>query len=175
MFKNKPFITYQTTIQLPIEIYSYPPTQFIIDHTSDLLPTWKRIPNSILIILLYAKLPLEIINQDSQTEKQRLKQEFLQLGNQLKYSLHKENCFIEIIEPQEGKPINSNNATINFDMIAIIHQILGFNYYHTKQGCKVLNHPIQKTAIYPSILISDTDPIDINNLLQKHILNNSCF
>lgn len=167
MFKNQPFITYQKTIQLPIEIYSYPPTQFIVDHTSDLLPTWKSIPKSILIILLHAKLPIEIINQETKTEKERLKQEFLQLGNKLKYSLQQENCFIEIIDPQEGKPINDQDATMNFDMIAIVNQILGFNYYHTKQGCKVLNHVTQKTAIYPSILLSDTDPIHVYNLIKK--------
>lgn len=167
MSKNKPLVTYQTTIKLPIEIYIHPPTQFIVDNFSDLLPQWKTIPRSILIILLYAKIPIETISQETLEEKERLKQEFLQLGNRLKYILEEDNCFIEIIDPQEGKSINSNDTKINFDMIAVVNQSLGFNYYHTEQGCKVLQHPTQKTAIYPSLLVSDTDPVIINNLLQK--------
>ncbi|WP_243397345.1 hypothetical protein [Crocosphaera subtropica] len=155
-------------VKLPIEIYIHPPTQFIVDNVSDLLPKWKLVPRSIIIILLHAKLPIEKINQETQTEKERLKEEFLQLGNKLKYVLQQENWLIEIIDPQEGKPINSKNATMNFDMIAIVNQILGFNYYHTKQGCKVLNHPTQKTAIYPSLLVSDTDNINIYNRLNYY-------
>ncbi|WP_198648887.1 methylmalonic aciduria and homocystinuria type D protein [Cyanothece sp. BG0011] len=170
MIEINPIIIPQKTTKLPIEIYPTVPTQFIINNYPKLLPTWKQVPKSVLIVLLYAKLSIENINQDTQAEKERLKQEFLQLGNDLKYILQKENYFIEIIDPQDGKPINSHNATMNFDLIAIVNQILGFNYYHTQQGCKVLNHPTQKTGIYPSILLSDTDPIKIDDSLKKSIL-----
>ncbi|MDJ0659200.1 MAG: hypothetical protein QNJ42_06875 [Crocosphaera sp.] len=169
MSKIKPLIIYQATIKLPIEIYIHPPTQFIIDHVSDLLPTWTLLPRSILIILLYSKVPIETISQETQEEKERLKQEFLLLGNRLQSILKQENCFIEIIDPQEGTPIHSNDTILNFDMIAIINQSLGFNYYNTEQGCKILNHPTQKNAIYPSILVSDTDPVIINNILKKMV------
>lgn len=171
MSKNKPLITYQTTIKLPIEIYIHSPTQFIIDHRFDLLPQWQSIPSSILIILLYAKVPIETISQETEEEKERLKQEFLQLGNRLKYILEKDNYFIEIIDPQEGKPIHFNDTKINFDMITIVNQSLGFNYYNTGQGCKILEHPTQKTAIYPSILVSDTDKVIIKNILEKSLNN----
>lgn len=166
MSKFKPFILNQTTINLPIEIYICYPTQFIVDNAYNLLPTWTVIPKSILIVLLHAKLPIEIINKETQIEKERLKKEFLQLGNKFKSILQQNNCFIEIIDPQNGKQMNQN-TTMNFDMIAIVNQTLSFDYYHTKQGCKVLDHPTQKTAIYPSIIVSDTDPINMYNFLEK--------
>ncbi|MDJ0843401.1 hypothetical protein [Crocosphaera sp.] len=171
MSKKKPLITYQTTIKFPIEIYIHTPTQFIIDHVTDLLPTWKSIPRSILIILLYAKIPIETISQETEEEKERLKQEFLQLAHRMKQISEQDNYFIEIIDPQEGKPINFNDTKMNFDIIAIVNQSLGFNYYNTEQGCKILHHPTQKTAIYPSLLVSDTDTVIIKNLLEKSLNN----
>lgn len=54
MLKIKPLITYQIMVKLPIEIYIHPPTQFIVDNVSDLLPKWKLVPRSIIIILLHA-------------------------------------------------------------------------------------------------------------------------
>ncbi len=167
MLANNPIISYQKTVRLPIEIYIKKPSDFIINNISQLLPNWKIHPASIIIVLFYCQIPIKTVNQGVETEKKRLKQEFLQFANSLRVILQKEKCLIEIIDPQEGKPINTNQGAINFDIVATIHQLLGFSFENTNEGCKILNHPTQKNAIYPTILLSNRCPKTINSILQK--------
>lgn len=168
MLSSNPIISYQKIVQLPIEIHVRKPSQFIIKNTVKLLPDWKSIPGSIIIVLLYSQIPIETVNQEVEIEKKRLKEEFLQFGNQLKLILQKEKYLIELIDPQQGKSIDSHEGTINFDIVAIIHQLLGFTFRNTDKGCKVLHHPTQKTAIYPSILLSDVSPKLIDSILRTY-------
>jgi hypothetical protein len=165
----QPIITYQKTAQLSVEIYVQPPTKFIIENSAKLLPQWKNSPQTVVIILLHSTRPLEIITEQVQEEKKRLKEEFLQLGQTIKSTAQRENWLIEIIDPQEGKPINSANGEIIFDTVAVVHQLLGFDFNNTKDGCKVLNHPSQKTAIYPSLLLSDAQKQEIYYLVVETI------
>jgi hypothetical protein len=167
MLNNNPLILYQLSASLPIEIYVKPPTKFIIDNCSELLPTWEFCPQTIMMILFHTKMRIDTVNSDVKKEKERLKIEFLELGKILKGIFEHKKCLIEIIDPQEGKPIDSDEVTINFDMIAIIHQLLGFSFDNTDEGCKVLNHPTQKTAIYPGILLSDKNPEKVNYILKE--------
>ena len=168
MLSSNPIITYQKIVQLPIEIYVRKPSQFIIKNTVKLLPDWTSLPGSIIIVLLYSQIPIETVNQEVEREKQRLKQEFLQFGNQLKLILQKEKYLIELIDPQEGKPMNTEEGSIRFDIVATIHQLLGFTFRNTDKGCKMLDHPAQKTAIYPSILLSDVSPKLIDSILRTY-------
>ncbi|CCQ53803.1 hypothetical protein CWATWH0402_4248 [Crocosphaera watsonii WH 0402] len=151
-----PIITYQKTAQLPIEIYVQPVTQFITNNSSLLLPEWHIVPKTAVIILLYSFIPLETSNRQVELEKQRLREEFLTLSKRIKITFQKQGTLIAIIDPQDGKPINSPASQLSFDIIAVVHQLLNFSFYQI-HGCKVLNHPIQQTAIYPSLLLSDVD------------------
>ncbi len=167
MLANNPIISYQKTVPLPIEMYIKKPSDFIINNISELLPNWKIHPASIIVVLFYSQIPIKIVSQEVEKEKQRLKQEFLQFANKLTLILQKEKCLIEIIDPQDGKPLNTNPGTINFDIVATIYQLLGLSFQSTNEGCKVLNHPTQNTAIYPTILVSDRKPQEINSILQS--------
>ena len=109
-----------------------------------------------MIFLLYSFIPLDTINCKVEMEKQRLKEEFLILSKRIKLTCKKQGSLIAIIDPQDGRPIDSPASQLSFDVIAVVHQLLNFNYYQI-HGCKVLTHPIQQTAIYPSLLLSDVD------------------
>ncbi|MGK7883830.1 MAG: methylmalonic aciduria and homocystinuria type D protein [Crocosphaera sp.] len=154
--KIKSIITYQKTAQLPIEIYVQPVTQFITNNSSLLLPELDIVPKTTVIILLYSFIPLETSNRQVELEKQRLREEFLTLSKRIKLTFQKQGALITIIDPQDGKPINSPASKLSFDIIAVVHQLLNFSFYQI-HGCKVLNHPIQQTAIYPGLLLSDVD------------------
>ncbi|MEL4896315.1 hypothetical protein [Crocosphaera sp. Alani8] len=152
----KPIITYQKTAQLPIEIYVQPITPFITNNSSLLLPDLPIVPKTAVIILLYSFIPLETSNRQVELEKQRLRDEFFTLSKRIKLTFQKQGTLVAIIDPQDGKPINSPASQLSFDIIAVVHQLLNFSFYQL-HGCKVLNHPIQQTAIYPSLLLSDVD------------------
>ncbi|YAI81894.1 MAG: hypothetical protein ACQJCO_08945 [cyanobacterium endosymbiont of Rhopalodia sterrenbergii] len=73
MLPNQPIISYQQATKLLIEIYIQPPTKFVVDNYSKLLPECKFYPQTIIIILLEAKIYLEKTNQQVRQEKQRFK------------------------------------------------------------------------------------------------------
>ncbi|WP_267383183.1 hypothetical protein [Cyanobacterium sp. uoEpiScrs1] len=170
MLSNKPIISYQQATKFFIEIYIQPPTKFIIDNYSILLPDCKFYPQTIAIILLEARMSLEKNNKQVQQEKQRLKKEFLKLGNKIQSIAKKEKWLVEIIDPQNGKPINSTSSQINFDIVSIVHELLGFTFNNTNSGCKLLNHPLKATAIYPNIILSNIDHKQMDFLIKKTLI-----
>ncbi|BBA79359.1 hypothetical protein RGRSB_0831 [cyanobacterium endosymbiont of Rhopalodia gibberula] len=168
MLSNQPSISYyQQATQLFIEIYIRPPTKFIIENYSRLLPTCKFYPQTIVIILLEAEMYLEKTNQQVQQEKQRLKKEFLNLGEDIQSVAKSKKWLIEIIDPQNGKPINSASGEITFDIVSVVHELLDLRIDDTNNGCKLLNHPLKKTAIYPNLLLSDVDSKQMNYLIEE--------
>ena len=122
-------------------------------------------PKSTVIILLYSFIPLKTSNSQVELEKQRLRDEFLTLSKRIKLTFQKQGKLIAIIEPQNGKPINSPAGQLSFDIIAVVHQLLNLSFYQI-HGCKVLNHPIKQTAIYPNLLLSDVDMTITKSCLQ---------
>lgn len=167
MFPNQPIISYQQATQLFIEIYIQPPTRFILENHSRLLPRCKFYPQIMVIILLEAKIYLEQTNQQVQQEKQRLKKEFLQLGENIRTVAQGKKWLIEVIDPQDGKPIYSASGETTFDIVSVVHDSLGFKFNDTNNNCKLLNHPLKKTAIYPNLLLSDIDNKQMNYLIKE--------
>ncbi|MEA5533993.1 hypothetical protein [Crocosphaera sp. XPORK-15E] len=160
-------ISYQKTTQLMVEIYVRSSTHFIINHYSKLLPDWDFYPETVVIILLESAIPLNTVNRDVIKEKKRLRNEFLEWANIIKFHCKKQKWLTEIIDPQDGMPIYSSQGKMGFDVVAVVHELLRFDVNDTKDGCKMLHHPIKKTAIYPSLLLSDAKVKDMNYLLQK--------
>ncbi|MGB5596645.1 MAG: methylmalonic aciduria and homocystinuria type D protein [Crocosphaera sp.] len=173
MLEINPIIAAQETAKLPMEIYVKPMTKFMLENLYKLLPECNFYPKTVVIILLYSPIPIDSISQQVQEEKQRLKEEFLKLANNIKLTAQQKKYFIDIIDPQDGKPINSGAGTINFDIIAVVHDLLGFSFQNTNDGCKVLNHPIQKSAIYPSIFLSDATLNEMNFIIKKYLKINA--
>ena len=164
---SQPIVTSQTTTSLSTEIYVRSPTQFILENYTALLPEWKIAPQTVVIVLLASKMSLLSINRQVQLEKQRLKQEFFQLGHTIQSTCQSPEQLIAIIDPQDGRPIQSPLGQITVDVVAVVHQLLKFRVQETGAGCTILSHPIRKTAIYPSLLLSDIDSRAMYSSLQK--------
>ncbi len=162
-----PIMTYQEKIKIPIEIYIQPPTQFLRGNYPKLLPEWLLCPRTIIIVLLHSQFALEQVTQQIQDEKTRLKDEFLKLGQKIQAVGRRKKCLVEVINPQDGKPINSASGEITFDIVAVVHELLGLSFSHTKDGCKILRHPFQKTAIYPSLLVANGSHQVMNSIVQE--------
>ncbi|YAI81895.1 MAG: hypothetical protein ACQJCO_08950 [cyanobacterium endosymbiont of Rhopalodia sterrenbergii] len=81
----------------------------------------------------------------------------MKLGENIQAVVEREKWLIEVIDPQDGKPINSAPGKIYFDIVSVIHELLDLRVDDTKNGCKILHHPLKKTAIYPNLLLSDVD------------------
>ena len=164
---SQPIVTSQTTTSLSTEIYVRSPTQFILENYTALLPEWKIAPQTVVIVLLASKMSLLSINRQVQREKQRLKQEFFQVGHTIQSTCQSPEQLIAIIDPQNGRPVQSPLDQITVDVVAVVHQLLKFQVKKTSEGCKILNHPIRKTAIYPSLLLSSVNSREMYSLLQK--------
>ena len=92
-------------------------------------------PKTAVIILLYSFIPLETSNRQVELEKQRLREEFLTLSKRIKITFQKQGTLIAIIDPQDGKPINSPASQLSFDIIAVVHQLLNFSFYQISFKC----------------------------------------
>ncbi len=150
------------------ELYTIHPTKFIIYNYAELLPNWNKSPHSIIIILLYSAIPLDDNSIRIKKEKNRLRQNFLQLGKTIQLILQKKQYLAEVIDPRDGKPISSVSGNIFFDSVAVVHKSLKINYIAAKK-CKLLYHPYKKTSIYPGLIISNARVNRLNNLITASI------
>jgi hypothetical protein len=137
-----------------VEIYSKPPTQFLANNWQKLLPSWKTAPQTLVITLLKSEFSLEQEGDRVAQEKDRLLKEFLSRGK-LFYSLSQEKGYLaEVISPKDGTPQYTTKGELTFDLVAIVHESLGWNFSRTNEGCKVLIHPNWGTNIYPGLFLS---------------------
>ncbi len=149
------------------EIYIKSPTSFIENHYLDLLPDWSSMPESVIIILLKSQLSLRDDNILIEQEKQRLRQHFISLAQNIQWHCQTQDSLSEIIDPKDGYAFNKTQGKVNFDVIEVVHQLLGFPYYKTPEGCKVLDHPLWQIAVYPSLLLFNIAPNKVLNLLSS--------
>lgn len=152
-----------------VEVYIKPPTQFIADNWQKLLPSWKIVPKTIVIILLKSRFTLDREREIITQEKDRLLKKFLS-GGELFHSLSQQKgCLSEVISPKDGTPQHSTKGELNFDLVAIVRESLGFNFSKTKEGCKVLTHPEWRTSIYPGLFISEATEKVVQSIVSEII------
>jgi len=151
---------------LQIHLYLTFPTPYIINNYQKLLPHWQKPPEQLIIFLLQSQLELIESTDLVQREKDRLKTKFFQLAIDFQQQFNEK---LEIICPQTGKPINFNFAQDNFDIIAVIHQVLGIEFKTTNDHCKVLNYNDWKSAVYPCLIVAQNEIILDENKLNSFI------
>jgi hypothetical protein len=78
--------------------------------------------------------------------------EFLKLGENIRSVAKRKKWLIEVINPQDGKSINSTSGEMTFYIVSIIHELPYFRLYDTNNGCEISSHPLQPTVIYPNFL-----------------------
>lgn len=143
-----------------MECYLSAPTPFMAAHWSEILPDWTHPPQAIAICLLRAKVPLDLDGKPQRQEKDRLLHQFLTWGKDLRQqALPAPHC-LAIISPQDGKPVCAQAGSIHIDLVATVHQCLGFPFVRSPQGCKLLLHPDWRSAVYPGLVITTMSMAD---------------
>ncbi len=152
-------------MQLNAEIYIKNPSIFIANNCNLLLPEWENAPKTLAIVLILSPKPLDGQYTEIEENKRILFKNFVKWGKFIKQKADKKGILTEIISPKDGTPMYSKKGDLTFDLVAIIHELLGFKYSQTTGGCKVIHHPIWGSAIYPGLLLSDVDVTQMQTLL----------
>jgi hypothetical protein len=134
----------------------------MLNNWDKLLPDWKIPPQTIAIILLKSQFDLNLETNLINQEKDRLLHYFLTLGETLKRVNHPH--LTEVISPKDGTPQYSRRGELIFDLVATVHHSLRFDFSRTVQGCKVLNHPLWGTAVYPGLFLSDAPISELQSI-----------
>ena len=153
------------------EVFVTAPTPFMSEHWPDLLPDWAIAPQSVVLILLRARMSLAQEGLEIEAEKDRLLQEFWKIGDFICQENYRHGYSSEIISPKDGLPQYSSPGTLRFDSVAAVNYALRFPSARTAQGCKVLTHPQWQRAVYPGLLLSNSPPTKLDLLLKGGIFN----
>lgn len=149
-----------------IELYLAPPTEFIRDRWRELLPDWQIPPRAAIVVLLRSQYALDGEGQAIEGEKERLLQEFLELSDRFREGYFPTGAFLlEAICPKQGTPIYSAQGELTVSLVSALHQLLGFEFFPTPKGCRVLKHPLWQTALYPGLLLSQSSVAAIEPVL----------
>jgi len=136
-----------TSLESDCEVHYKAPTQFMYKNWQRLLPDYLATPEIVIIILLKSQFSLNGEGEMIIKEKDRLLKQFLALSN----------LYVgrgtEIISPVDGTPQFSRKGELAFDLVAVVHELLGWPFSQTPQGCKVLKHPLWGEAVYPGIVL----------------------
>jgi hypothetical protein len=157
----------------PVEIYIKFPTPFMVDNWKILLPDWKVSPQTMALVLMNSPFPLDSEGEFIEQEKDRLLRQFFALGEAFNLASCKRGFLTEIVSPKDGTPQYSGKGKLIFDLVATVHHSLGFGFSRTVKGCKVLEHPVWQTAIYPGLLLSGATFLEVKSILsdKTHFAN----
>jgi hypothetical protein len=152
-----------------VEIYLDWPTPFMVAHWKKLLPNWKVPPQTLVLILLKSQLPLDGEGEFVELEKDRLLHRFLEFGQTFYTMNHQRGFFSEIISPKDGTPQYSKKGQLIFDLVAIVHHSLGFDFLKTKGGCRAISHLVWQTAVYPGLFLSQATMETVQSILTEMV------
>lgn len=153
----------------PVEIYLKLPTPFMMNNWNKLLPDWSVPPQAIVLVLLKSDFPLDGEGELVEQEKDRLLRQFMALGKFFALASQQRGIIAEIISPKDGTPQYSTQGDLIFDLVAIVHHSLGFDYSFTLKGCQLLKHPVWQTAIYPGLFLSEATLVEVQSILTNNL------
>lgn len=153
-----------------VEIYLKSPTPFMVDNWGKLLPDWQVPPQTIVLVLLNSRFPLDREGELIESEKDRLLKQFMEWGKSFYLMSHEQGFLTEIICPKAGIPQYSKKGEAHFDLVATVHHSLRFNFSRTVKGCKTLVHPRWDTAVYPGLFLSRTTAVAVESILTAIII-----
>lgn len=150
-----------------VEIHVRQTTPFITGHWRKLLPDWKSVPQTMVILFLQSLYPLDGEGDAIEVEKQRLLDLFLQFGEAFYWVSQQRGIAAEIISPKDGTPTYSKRGELTFDLVATVHRSLEFKFSASEKGCKVLTHPEWETSFYPGLFLSEATQTDVQLVLSE--------
>ena len=140
-----------------IEISIHSPSPYICINSERILPEWKnRLCFWVVIVLQNSRCEMLRATTEIEAEKQRLREKFMRFGFDLAFNLRDRSYPTELIDPRTGYPLFSRPGRIPHDDTAAVRALLG--YPAIKNKCRVIIHPKWRTAVYPSVLISQAPP-----------------
>ncbi len=156
------------------------PNPFICKNLSRLLPDWSSPVRSVLVVLQPFPVELAQFTPETDAQKQKLRQRFLDFGLTIVHALRRAGHLADLFDPRTGHPLLSQAGTLRLDDVAVVRSTLG---YSTTQfgNCCVILHPQWGNAVYPSILISSADSsqvesaiCEVDGLLETHHSLSGC-
>lgn len=157
-----------TTQQLGMEIYLSPPSEFVTQHLTDLLPEWSGQAVWVILILQQAKIPLNQRNIIVETEKNRLRHQLLKLGSFMVRTLNHQGFCSDLFDPKTGYPVFSGRGNLTHDDVALAKALL--NFPTTSETCSALIHPNWQTAVYPGVLMTTASPEVCQPILKQKLI-----
>ena len=145
-------------------------TEYIVKHRHELLPDWQENPQTIIFFFFQCKYILDGTNlQKEQIEKDRLLVKFNQIGNQF-YNLSKQGGILtEVICPKSGYPQYSTKGKQIFSIQNLVSRYLP-NFTIKSKMCGLI-HPIWDQAVYPCIIFSNAQPIEVKLIIDKLVFS----
>ncbi len=133
------------------------PSAFIRDRAASLLPDWSCAIESVLIVLQPCDRVLLERTLETEAQKERLRQNFLEVGAMVVLQLAEQGYRADLFDPSSGFPVYSIPGHTRLDDVAIAHACLRYPLSHSG-GCAVILHPLWGSAVYPSTVVSSAPP-----------------
>lgn len=144
----------------------HPPSDYILRHQSQLLPTWSQSIASVLVMLQPSQVALPERTLDTEQEKERLRSHFLEQGRAIALKLQQQGHLADLFDPRTGWPMLSPRGNLPLDDVAVARAALG--YSTDRYGnCRVILHPNLGTAVYPSTLVSSASVAVLGAIAQQ--------
>lgn len=143
----------------------HPPSDFIRNHSSHLLPDWSLPVASVLVVLQPARCSLLPLTIETKQEKDELRDRFLQWGTPLVCTLQAQGHLADLFDPRTGLPFLSQPGSLQLDDVAVVRYCLGYTS-ETQGGCSIILHPTWQSAVYPSVLVCSVTPGLLNRMVQ---------
>jgi hypothetical protein len=142
------------------------PSSFIHHHWADLLPDWRVGVASLLVILQPSSVELYETNQATEQQKRRLRRRSLLLAKALILRLHQAGYAAETFDPRTGRPYHSRSGLLTLDDVAVVQAVLGYPLV-TSGHCRVIEHPVWGSSVFPSVVVSTADPLALADIAHE--------
>jgi hypothetical protein len=146
----------------------HPPSDYILQHQSRLLPAWSQAIASVLVMLQPSQFALPERTLDTEQEKEKLRSHFLNRGRAIALALQQQGHLADLFDPRTGWPILSTRGTLPLDDVAVARAALGYSTDRCG-NCRVILHPHLGTAVYPSTLVSSA-PVEALGAIAQQVL-----
>ncbi len=143
----------------------HPPSPFIVQNLERVLPGWNLPVLWVVIVLQQSQYELVERTPPVEREKERLREKFMRFGFDVAFNLRDRGFLSNLIDPRTGYPLLSPPGEIPHDDTAVVKALLGFPIIRNR--CRVLEHPLWGTAVYPSTLLTSAPPKIIKPLLKS--------
>ena len=146
------------------------PSQFIVTHQANLLPSWSRPVASVLVVL--QPCTCELLGQTPAAELQKhdLREQFLAFGSTIARHLEHLGHLAEVFDPRTGEPSRSQSGLLPLDDVAVVKSCLGYSAI-VHADCWAIVHPAWGSAVYPSTLLSSAPPAIVQEVCDRVLLN----